>query len=174
MSTKELRDIYDENRKVIRQSYDKKLSNNEYTLAVACCIFNHHNEMLIQLRANNNDLFSNLWDISVQGKAIANESSKQAMTREIKEELGIDIDLSNQRCHMSLNYDFGFVDIYLINNDLDLNALVLQKEEVQDVKWAKIDEIKQLIACNSFVPYYNSFIDLCFEAKNHYGTFLKG
>ena len=138
MSTKELRDVYDENRQIIGQSYNRILDKNEYYLSVACCIFNHHNEMLIQKRANNNDVFANLWDISVQGKAIASEDSKIAMAREIKEEIGLDIDLKDHRCHMSLNYDFGFVDVYLLNMDIDLDQLVLQKEEVQAVKWANI------------------------------------
>ena len=172
MSTKELRDVYDENRPIIGQSYNRILDKNEYYLSVACCIFNHNNEMLIQKRANNNDVFANLWDISVQGKAIASEDSKIAMAREIKEEIGLDIDLKDHRCHMSLNYDFGFVDVYLLNMDIDLDQLVLQKEEVQAVKWANIETIKQLIACKQFVPYYNSFIDICFDAKEHYGTFL--
>ena len=89
MSTKELRDVYDENRQIIGQSYNRILDKNEYYLSVACCIFNHNNEMLIQKRANNNDVFANLWDISVQGKAIASEDSKIAMAREIKEENSI-------------------------------------------------------------------------------------
>ena len=43
MSTKELRDVYDENRQIIGQSYNRILDKNEYYLSVACCIFNHHN-----------------------------------------------------------------------------------------------------------------------------------
>ena len=58
MSTKELRDVYDENRQIIGQSYNRILDKNEYYLSVACCIFNHNNEMLIQKRANNNDVFA--------------------------------------------------------------------------------------------------------------------
>ncbi|MDR1664429.1 MAG: NUDIX hydrolase, partial [Clostridiales bacterium] len=56
-------------------------------------------------------------------------------------------------------------DYYLIEKDIDINTLTLQREEVQRVRWADKEEIWTMIDKGEFVPYYKSLIALCFEMK---------
>lgn len=53
---------------------------------------------------------------------------------------------------------------------MDETSLTLQYEEVEQVKWADIAEIKSMIKEGSFIPYHESLIDLLFFMKDHDGT----
>lgn len=57
--------------------------------------------------------------------------------------------------------------------DVDLTKTVLQPEEVQAVKWATREEIKQWIAEKAFIPYHPALIDLMFDSGAHGGAYGK-
>lgn len=110
-----------------------------------------------------------MWDITVGGGAVAGETSQKAVERELFEEIGLKTDLQNVQPHLTINFDSGFDDVYLIERDIDVNDLVLQYEEVQQVKWATLDEILQKLDDGTFIPYYKSLIQLFFDMRNNYG-----
>lgn len=140
-----------------------------YHLVVGACIFNAKNEMLIQQRQPFKFGWPNMWDITAAGSAISGETSQTAMERELFEEIGLQIDLQSVRPHLTVNFDNGFADIYLIEKEVDINKLKLQYEEVQRVKWAFTDEIYQMLDEGSFIPYYKSLIQLFFDMRKQYG-----
>lgn len=80
------------------------------------------------------------------------------------------IDFQHIRPHLTINFENGFDDIYLIQEDVDLHTLTLQYEEVQNVKWASKEEILTMIKNEEFLPYYESLIDLLFDCRNKRGT----
>ncbi len=125
--------------------------------------------MLIQQRQPFKDGWPNKWDVTVGGSAIAGDDSGAAIERELFEELGLKINLKNRRPHLTVNFNGGFDDIYLINEDVDISALKLQHEEVQAVRRASREEIFRMIDCGEFIPYYKSLVDYFFEAKNGFG-----
>lgn len=172
----ELWDVYDSNRnktgKIIKRG--DSFSNDEYRLVVHVCIFNTKGEMLIQQRQPFKKGWSNMWDITVGGHAQSGDSSQAAATREVAEELGLSIDLTNIRPHLSIQFDGGFDDIYLMIKDIDINSLTLQEEEVQRVKWASFDEIKNMIDQSIFIPYHPSLIQLLFDMRHQYGAHQMG
>ena len=57
-------------------------------------IVNDKNEVLLQKRSSNKDCYPNMWDISCAGHLTAGDTSISGALREIKEELGLDISLS--------------------------------------------------------------------------------
>ncbi|WP_346897457.1 hypothetical protein [Clostridium sp. UBA7503] len=69
-----------------------------------------------------------------------------------------------------MNFNNGFDDIYLIEQDVDINELSLQYEEVQKVKWASKEEIFSMIDSGEFIPYYQSLIQLFFDSRKKYGA----
>ena len=163
----ELLDLYDENKNLtnLQISRGVKVPKGYYRLVVHICIFNEEGKMLIQKRTPNKK-WPNKWDISVGGCVTARESSKLAAMREVKEEIGLDVDLSNVRCNFTFNFEDGFDDIYLLNIDnLDLTKLKLQKTEVSEVKWATCDEIIEMMKNDLFIPYYDSYIKMLFELR---------
>lgn len=170
----ELWDLYTENREKTGKTMvrGEKQPDGFYRIVVHVCIFNAKNQLLIQQRVPFKDDWKNLWDITVGGSAISRESSRNAAARELKEELGLEIDFSdakNVRRAFSLNFHGGFDDFYIIKKDVNLSALKFQAEEVQNAKWASKDEIFTLLDEKKFIPYHKSFIDFLFFQKDNEG-----
>lgn len=136
-------------------------------MVVHVCIFNPDGQMLIQQRQPFKRGWSNLWDISVGGSAITGDTSSTAAERETREELGLTVDLSKERPMLTLHWEHGFDDYYVITQAVNLNALQLQYEEVQKVRWVSKEEILQMIDEGSFIPYEKSLIELLFYRKDH-------
>lgn len=164
-------DIYNEDRiktgKIM--SRDDKYDSDDYFLVVHVCIFNDKNEMLIQQRQSCKKYYPNIWDVSVAGRSLTGENSRQAAERETREELGYDIDLSNERPFFTMNFDNGFDDYYLVDINLDIEKLHMQEEEVQDLKWASKEEILDMVKNEEFIDYY--FLDVLFEMRKQRGSY---
>ena len=143
---------------------------NTYRLVVHICLFNFKGEMLIQQRQSFKHGWSNMWDLSVGGSAIAGETSHAAAERELREELGIAFSFQDVRPSFTIHFTEGFDDVYCIEMDADPAKLTLQYEEVQAVKWAGMEEILRMIDDGSFIPYHRSFIELLFFMHSHSGT----
>ena len=141
-----------------------------YRMVVHVCIFDGEGRMLIQQRQPFKHGWSNLWDITVGGCAVAGDSSRAAAERETREEIGLEIDLSGVRPALTLNWEHRFDDYYLVTREVDPESLRLQYEEVQAVRWATRDEIMRLIDDGKFIPYEKSLIDLLFFQRNHRGA----
>lgn len=167
----ELWDVYHSDRTKTNKTMIRgdEFKNDSYHLVVHACIFNSKDEMLIQQRQPFKSGWSNMWDITVGGSAVSGESSQMAIERELIEEIGLEIDLKNVRPHLTINFDQGFDDVYLIEKEVDTEKLKLQYEEVQRVKWSSVDEIYQKIDEGTFIPYYKSFIQLLFDIRKQYG-----
>jgi isopentenyldiphosphate isomerase len=165
-------DLYDKHRNKIEKQITRgdEMTSDEFHLVVHVCIFNPKGEMLIQQRQPFKQGWSNLWDITCGGSAVAGDTSQQAASRELFEELGIHYNFEKIRPHLTINFERGFDDYYLIKYDFDLNDLTLQTEEVQAVKWASKEEILKLIELKKFIPYYESIIAFLFEGRHHYGS----
>ena len=138
-----------------------------YRLVVHICIFNDQGQMLIQHRQPFKYGWSNMWDITVGGSAIAGDTSQSAAERELFEELGIKMSLAMIRPAFTINFEHGFDDFYLVESNVELNQIKLQYEEVESVRWASHDEIMEMIQEGTFIPYEPSLIDLLFYFRNH-------
>ncbi|MEM5593435.1 NUDIX domain-containing protein [Niallia circulans] len=147
-------DLYDKHRNKIDKQIARgdEMTSDEFHLVVHVCIFNPKGEMLIQQRQPFKQGWSNLWDITCGGSAVAGETSQQAASRELFEELGILYNFERIRPRFTINFERGFDDYYLIEYELDLNELTLQTEEVQAVKWASKEEILELIELKNLYP----------------------
>ena len=138
-----------------------------YRLVVHVCIFDSQGRMLIQQRQPFKRGWSNLWDITVGGCAVSGDTSRAAAERETREELGLSIDLSGIRPTLTIHWENGFDDYYVLTRDVDPESLHLQYEEVQAVRWAGREEILQMIDDGKFIPYEKSLIELLFFRRNH-------
>jgi isopentenyldiphosphate isomerase len=169
----EILDVYDINRNKLNKTIvrGEVVETGNYFLVVHVCVFNSNGEMLIQQRQTFKKGWPNKWDITVGGCAIKGETSQAAAERELFEEIGLKVDLKNIRPHITVNFNNGYDDVYLIEKDVDINELKLQYEEVQDVKWASKEEIFSMIDSGEFMPYYHSLIESFFDMRKHYGFF---
>ena len=97
------------------------------------------------------------------------ETSRQGAEREFREELGWPLDLGGLRPSVTVNFDGGFDDFFLVQMDLALEDLTLQKEEVRAVRWAALDEILDMLAEGTFIPYPESFLRFLFDMRDQFG-----
>ena len=138
-----------------------------YRMVVHVCLFDEDGRMLIQQRQPFKTSWSNLWDVTVGGCAVVGDSSVSAAERETLEEIGLKLDLSTERPTLTLNWEHGFDDYYVLTRNVDLESLKLQPEEVQAVRWASLSEILSMIDNGEFIPYEKSLIELLFFRRNH-------
>ena len=124
-------------------------------------LINSNNEILLQYRCAEKKLYPNTWDCSFAGHIDAGESSIQAVQREGKEEIGIDVDLDKLTFILTnrekLKYESinsnEFVDIFILKQDFKLDEISFQKEEVSDAKYVSIEEFFNLIDNNKLFPH---------------------
>ncbi|MCI9330911.1 MAG: NUDIX domain-containing protein [Oscillibacter sp.] len=167
----ELVDLYDENRLPLGKTGERNAgrSPGEYRTVVHVCVFDHRGRLLIQQRTPEKFIWPNLWDLSVGGGVDAGETSRQGAEREFREELGYPLNLGGLRPSVTVNFDGGFDDFYLLTKDLPLEDLILQKEEVQAVRWATLGEILGMLRQGTFIPYPESFLQFLFDMREQFG-----
>lgn len=167
----ELVDLYDENRVPLGKTAERNAPKGpgEYRTVVHVCVFDSRGRLLIQRRARSKFIFPDLWDVSVGGGVDAGETSRQGAEREFREELGVSLDLSGLRPSVTVNFDGGFDDFYLLTRDLSPEELTLQKEEVQEARWAGLEEILDMLDQGAFIPYPRSFLHFLFDMRQQFG-----
>ena len=169
----ELWDVFDINRQPTGKTHKRgePFSEGEFHQVIHICIFNSKGNLLIQKRQPWKKEWSGMWDLSVAGSAIAGEDPRKAAERETLEELGLELDLSNIRPEFTINFDHGFDDYFIIQKDVDIRKLKLQKEEVAAVKWATKYEVHNLAAKHQMIPYI--LFDFIFDAIEHQNLLKK-
>ncbi len=167
----ELVDLYDENRLPLGRTAERSARKGpgEYRMVVHVCVFDSWGRLLIQRRTPEKVIFPNLWDVSVGGGVDAGEDSRRGAEREFREELGYPLDLSGLRPSVTVNFDGGFDDFYILIRDLRLEELTLQREEVRDVRWASLEEVLGMLRQGTFIPYPESFLRFLFDMRNRFG-----
>ncbi|MGN0599833.1 MAG: NUDIX domain-containing protein [Oscillospiraceae bacterium] len=172
----EIFDLYDKNRIKTGKTMVRgdKTPDGFYRMVVHICIFSSDGKMLVQQRQPFKKGWSNMWDVSVGGSAVAGDTSLSAAIREVREELGIMLEPSQLRRFITIEDKSVFDDWYAVNKDIDISELRFQPEEVQNAKWADIYEIKAMIDEEIFIPYHKSFIDMLFHFSHNSGTRTKG
>ena len=165
-------DLYDRDRIPTGEIHQrgKPLPEGRYHMVVHVVIFNTKGEMLIQQRQPFKEGWPNMWDITVGGSAVAGDTSRTAAQREVMEEIGLAIDLSEEQPKLTIPFDVGFDDVYTLVMDVDLTALHLQESEVQAVRWASEEDVLAMLADGKFIPYHRAFIQLLFALRHSRGA----
>lgn len=121
--------------------------------------------ILLQKRCTNKKLFPNFWDISVGGHITSGEDTLTSAKRELSEELGLDSNKYNfeyVKCIQEQFIDHNiisneFVSIYKIIADVNIADIILQKEEVSEVKWLSKEEFILLQKQNKIINHNEEF-----------------
>lgn len=138
------------------ESREKCHKDGLWHKAVALFIINSNGQVLLQKRSNKKKLWPNMWDITGGGHVLAGEFGFQAIIREMKEELGIELEKNDMTfigSSVSTNIkgdvvNNHFNEFYIVNKDVDEKQLKLDPEEVSEVKWMEQDEIIKRVKNN--------------------------
>ena len=160
----ELWDCYDIDRNITGRVMKRgePIPQGCYHLVVHACVFNSNGKMLIQRRTDDKESWPGMWDVTMGGSAVKGETSRAAARRELAEEIGLDLDFSGVKPALSVNYRQNFDDFFILSCDCGIDDLILQPEEVAEVRWASRDEIHRMINDGIFIPYFHSIIDTLF------------
>ena len=163
-------DVYDLDRRLTGETLvrGEPHADTDCQLVIHACLFNRKGELLIQQRDRSKRSYPEYWDFSVGGGVLAGETPRQAAVREVKEELGLEIPLPGAAA-VTLSFPGGFDDYYIVDCDVPIEAVTLQKGEVQDARWATKEEILQMLERGAFAPFWPSFIELIFDLHAHLG-----
>ncbi len=142
----ELIDIVDENNELTGQveerwtAYEKGL----WRRTVSCWIMNEKGEVLLQKRTANKRRNPNKW-AKTGGQVDSGENAEDAIFREVKEELGIEIPkeqikIIEIRKSDDKNKRFAYNFIFVVNYKKE--EYILQKEEVSEVKYFTIEDME--------------------------------
>ena len=136
-----------------------RLQPGEYHLVADMWIMDCQGRLLIQQRSLEKESAPGLW-CCTGGSITAGEESLPGMIREMKEELGVAPDVSNTRMAFSCHGRNSIKDIYVIRQDIPMDAFRLQKEEVIQVKWVSLAELKALVRDESTFHQLGYFDEL--------------
>lgn len=148
----ELLDLYDENAiktgKVIVRG--TPIRNGEYSMSVHMYIYNAEGQFLLQKRSQTKKSLPGVWSVTC-GAVTSGENSVEAGVREAYEELGMTLSPDAFEFAKRIKRRHSFIDIYFIKAEIDLNKLVLQKEEVDAVRLCRSGELLNIIRASENV-----------------------
>ena len=147
-------DIYNKNFEKINKRVKRgdKLEDDEYHLVINAWIVNSKGEFLITQRVATKP-HPLMWECTGVS-AIEGDNPLDACVREIKEEVGLDIDVKTAR-HIGTTIRYykncpDILDVWLFKSDADISEITIQEEEVNDVMWADKKKILDLHYAGKF------------------------
>ena len=99
---------------------------------------------LIQKRSMTKELWPGLWDIT-GGAVLAGEDARTGALREVREELGLELDPGSLDFIARLTRPDIFVDVWLGRITAGLDAMTPQPEEVDELRFVSAEELLELI-----------------------------
>lgn len=157
-------DLYDRNGKPLGRTIRRgqPLRGGECHLVVHIWVVNSMDRFLIQRRSPKRRLMPNIWAVT-SGSAIAGEDSLTAACRELSEELGISPRPEEMRFIGRLNRRNSLCDLWLLEKDVAVPQLRLQKEEVAEARFVTRDQLVEMVHDGRFHHYGTSYFGYVFE-----------
>ena len=162
----ELLDVYDDNGKITGRTIvrgDKTAILNEHEHVAVAVIFmeNDNGEFLIQKTSKEKGgLFS-----STGGHVDSGETPLEAIKREVKEEIGVNIANDDIEEYGFLSYDKPLRYIFYVKKNIDINDIKVQKEEVDYVSYMSVNEIINLIETDNMLKSHGIMFNEMMKRK---------
>lgn len=140
---REKRDLYNEKLENTGITYYKgdPIPDGLYPMVVMIAIQNSDGKFLMQKRVPRK---GGDWGVT-GGHPKSGESCIEGIISEVKEELGVDIS-NNEIIEFKSGCDGkDCYRMYYTKLDLDKNNIIIQKEELTEVKWFSIDELQEMV-----------------------------
>ena len=139
----ELRDLYDINSKKTDKTYRKGevIPEGYFPMVVMVVIRNSKGEFLMQKRSIAK---GGNWGVT-GGHPKSGETPLEGMITEIKEELGLNFS-KEELVELEAGCDGkDCYKMYYIEKDVDINDVVIQEEELSEVRWFSLEELRHMV-----------------------------
>lgn len=161
----------------IRQS-ECMIPEGKYHLVVHVWIRNSSGEYLISQRAATRPTFPLSWEC-VGGSVLAGESSIEGAVREVKEEVGIELNPAKGKLVFSKirnEYDGmkfrDILDVWLFEYDGDIDLTNATTDEVNDAKWITTEDIHKLYDSGKLVKTLDYFFCALEAPERNYSNLI--
>ena len=178
----ELLDLVDEKNNLTGKSIDREIIHKEglWHREVACIILNSEGKMLLEKRSPLKKQSPNKWALCA-GHIEAGDKPENAIVREMQEEIGVNVSIDDlkflkiARRDVKFNeeqYNRAFQYTYLWITDKKESDFIVQEEELTEVKYFDINEIRKAIdnKDNNFAfakeEYINEILNLVENINN--------
>ena len=143
----------DENDKVLGSVLRSRAHKNKEIIhrSVFLVIVDSKNRVLLQKRSKNKDILPEYWTVSVSGHVSYGDSYKQAVVREMKEELGV-----------RLKPSLVMKKLFVTKEEQEYSAvykakyngekILFDKTEVSKIKWVRVKGLLGFIKKNKLTP----------------------
>ena len=121
----------------------KNIPNGCYLPVVGVVIVNNNNEILLQKRSMLKKSNPGKWGIC-SGKVDLGEIPLDAGVRETLEEIGITLNKDDLKFLSIYTNEKAYFTVYYVRKNVDINECKLQKEELEEVRYFKIEELENL------------------------------
>ncbi len=170
-------DILDENGKVTGKSASREEvhSRGLWHKTAQVLLMNSKGSIFIHRRAKSKKYYSGLWDVYFGGHVLSGETSQQTLIREVQEEISLTLkqeifqflfDIKKADVQNGGNFiNNDFAQVYLVKKDFNLTDLILQAEEIEEVKFISLAKLKEIVTAggHDFIPRKKEY-ELLFSA----------
>lgn len=148
-------DVYDRFRnktgKIIKRDSNIRLSQGEFHIVITGIIQNSKKEILITRRNKKKKLYPGLWECT-SGSVKTDETSIEAVIREIKEEIGVEIKATEGFFIGTVKCNNYFRDVWKFEKNITKNDIKYNDGEVIASKWVSLEEYIELYNRGQIVP----------------------
>jgi len=166
--TEEMFDVVNEKNKLIGlvKSRNEVHKNSEWHRGVHIWIFNSKGEILCQKRSETKDLYPGYWDTLVGGHVEAGKNYDETPVKELNEKLSLNVSIDNLIPFGIKKYEMPFENmvervfakIYIYKYNGNLSKLKLQEDEVSQLEFIKIEDLRKFKNCKDnsrrFISFY--------------------
>ncbi|KKR91275.1 MAG: hypothetical protein A2556_00485 [Candidatus Vogelbacteria bacterium RIFOXYD2_FULL_44_9] len=132
-----------------------------FKVNVSTVIFNDTEQILIQKRSEEEEVFPGLWGIPGGTVEMTDASLIDALRREVREEVSVDIDnIEFIKENVRAKEMYGMV--YIVFTSKLLSGIAKPDQDTEEVKWIEKDELDQY----KFTPTTKETIKEIYERKS--------
>jgi isopentenyldiphosphate isomerase len=155
--TDELFPVVDEQGHVIGSALRGQVHGNPKLLhpVVHCLVTNSRGELLLQRRSLDKDIQPGRWDTSVGGHVVFGESIEHALRREMKEEVGLELEEDQ------LTFLYRYVHTNPVESELvytfryaSEGPFVRQVEEIDELRFFGREELERAVGTGMLTPNF--------------------
>ena len=160
----EYRELYGKNKKKTGKKMLKDAIQPKGLKYITCAVIIYNpktQKFLMQKRTKDK---GGKW-ATTSGHPIFGQTSVEGMQTEIKEEIGLDVNVNELEFVDTIERKEKYVDLYYLEGDYSLDSITMQKDEVSDVKWMTRKEVENLHSTNKFKETHYKYFTEVIKSK---------